>query len=158
MSNRSELLAVMRMARTDVEAVVATLAGRLGDDAGIGNDWQVRDSLMHVALWERVAAHTITGLPLPDGDDLWTREPWDMDAFNDGMRERWRSKADEAVLAKFAEAHRELVAAVEAAGEESCAPGGEAWTAISEDGAGHYSSHFPVANRIVERWESQAFP
>jgi len=141
MSYKDQLLANMRAARAELEAAVA--GERLDSDRGDG--WRLRDVLAHIALWERIAARKIAGTPLPDGEDLLAG-PWDLDAFNETMRERRRGWSDEQVLGEFDAAHRAIVAAVEAADDAACAPGGSAWTAVDEDGAGHYLDHFSVAD------------
>ena len=147
MSDKDRLLDTMRAARADLEAVVRSYEGRL--DAELGDGWRVRDALAHLAVWERVAVRKIAGTPLPNGEELAAREPWDLDAFNEAMRERWRTRTADEVLAEFAAAHRTLVATIEGAGEADCAPDGIAWRAVAEDGAGHYPAHFPVANPLA---------
>lgn len=142
MSHKDQLLDTMRAARAELEAAVGARDGRL--DADMGDGWRLRDILAHLALWERVAAKKITGAPLPDGEGPAARQPWDLDRFNEAMRERWRGRTADEVLAEFAASHRALVVAVEGANEEDCAPGGVAWQAIAEDGAGHSPVHFPV--------------
>ena len=149
MSHKERLLDTMRSARAELEAVVGAYGGRL--DAELGDGWLLRDALAHLAVWERVAVRKIAGTPLPDGEDLAAREPWDLNTFNDAMRERWRTRTAGEVLAEFAAAHRALVATVEGASEADCAPGGDAWRAVAEDGAGHYPAHFPVANPLAEQ-------
>jgi hypothetical protein len=144
MSHKDELLAMMRAARADLEAVVASFGGRL--DADMGDGWRVKDVLAHIALWEREATHKIAGTPLPYGADL---AELDTDPFNEAMRERWRERDANDVLVELAAAHQALVAAVEGADEEDCAPSGRAWQAIYIDGAGHYAMHFPITDRFA---------
>ena len=72
------------------------------------------------------------------------------------MVERWRQRSTAEVLTEFAAAHRALVAAVEGASENDCAPGGKTWQAVDDDGAGHYHFHFPVADPMAERWPRES--
>lgn len=150
MAHQSNLLDVMRDARAQLDTAVAEAMPRL--EQPVDGGWRVRDELAHLALWERVAARKIAGDPLPDGEDLIEREPWDMDAFNDAMIERWRLRSTRDVLAEFAAAHEALVAAVRQADEFDCARDGKVWNAIADDGAGHYSAHFSVPNLMEERY------
>jgi hypothetical protein len=150
MPHKDTLVAVMREARMLLDAAVAEAMPRLATPVAGG--WSVRDELAHLALWERIAARKIAGEPLPDGEDLIEREPWDIDAFNDAMTERWRLRSNEDVLAEFAAAHDALLSAVRQAADKDCAPGGEVWQAIAADGAGHYDGHFAVPNLMEQRY------
>jgi hypothetical protein len=67
------------------------------------------------------------------------------------MQARWFDRPADDVLTELADAHVALVSAVEGASEESCAPGGRAWTAIDDDGAGHYGGHFPVEAHLPQK-------
>lgn len=150
MSHKDTLLGVMREARAQLDAAIAEAMPRL--EAPVDDGWRVRDELAHLALWERIAARKIAGEALPDGEDLIEREPWNIDAFNDEMTERWRLRSSADVLAEFAAAHEALVAAVQRADERDCAPDGKAWLAIAADGAGHYDGHFAVPNLMQQRY------
>jgi mycothiol maleylpyruvate isomerase-like protein len=150
MSHKDTLLGVMREARAQLDAAVAEAMPRLEEPVAGG--WRVRDELAHLALWERVAARKIAGAPLPDGEDLIEREPWDIDAFNDEMTARWRLRSTSYVLTEFAAAHEALVAAVQQADDADCAHDGTVWRAIAADGAGHYDGHFPVPNLMEQRY------
>ena len=150
MSHQETLLDVLREARVLLDAAVANAMPRLEEPVDGG--WRVRDELSHIALWERVAARKIAGVPLPDGEDLIELEPWDMDVFNDAMLERWGLRSSADVLTEFAAAHEALITAVAQASDADCAPGGLAWQAIADDGAGHYDAHFPVPNLIEQRY------
>jgi hypothetical protein len=150
MSPKDKLLDVMRDARAQLDAAVAEAMPRL--EQPVAGSWRVRDELAHLALWERIAARKISGAPLPDGEDLIEREPWDIDAFNDEMTERWRLRSTSDVLAEFTAAHEALVAAVQQADDADCAHDGKVWSAIAADGAGHYDGHFPVPNLMEQRY------
>jgi hypothetical protein len=139
MSSRDELLARMSLPRAELESIVAALRGR--EETDLGDGWRVRDLIAHIALWERVAAWKLGGAAVPNAEGLADRDPWDLNAFNEGMRERWRDRPLAEVLDEFEAAHVALVETVSKASEADCAPGGAAWTAIDEDGAGHYAQH-----------------
>jgi hypothetical protein len=129
----------MSTARTELDSIVEALHGR--EDVDLGDDWRVRDILAHIALWERVATWKLVGAPVPNAEGLADQEPWDQDAFNEGMRERWRSRSLADVLTEFSAAHEALVVTVTDAADADCAVGGRVWTVIDEDGAGHYEQH-----------------
>ena len=147
MTHKERLLATMRAVRAEVEDFVHDR--RRQPDAEIGGGWTLHDAVAHVAIWDRMAARKLAGLPLPEGDEVAEREPWDLDAFNGEMRARWRDRPLDEVLAEFAASYPPVVAAVEAAREEDCAPGGAVWRVIDEDNAGHYPHHFPVGDPLL---------
>ncbi|HVB65373.1 MAG TPA: maleylpyruvate isomerase N-terminal domain-containing protein [Nitrolancea sp.] len=147
MSYRDELLAQMSMARGKLESVVEALHGR--EDVDLGDGWRVRDILAHIALWERVATWKLDGSTVPNAEGLIDQEPWDLNGFNEEMRERWRPRPISAVRAELSLAHEVLVAAVALAPEEECAVGGRVWTVIDEDGAGHYEQHVMALQAAV---------
>ncbi len=149
MSHRDELLAVMARSWGDLEAAVA--AARATFDRPDDDGWRPRDAVAHIAVWERMATRKIAGTPLPEGEEIAAREPWNLDWFNETMIERWRTRPAANVLAEFAAAHAALVAAVETAEDASCARGGTTWTTIDDDGAGHYTLHFPIPDAMAER-------
>jgi hypothetical protein len=141
--HKADLLDTVRAARAQVDEIVAGYAGDLDRPFDDG-EWTRKDALAHIAVWERIAARKIAGLPLNDGDDVLDGQPWDLDAFNDAMAARWRERSSAEVQAEFSAAHAAVISALEAADENACAPGGSAWQAVDEDSAGHYSRHFPI--------------
>ena len=147
MSDRDELLAQMSAARTELESTVAALQGR--EDLDLGDGWRVRDVLAHIALWERVGTWKLAGTPVPHAEGLVDRDPWDLNVFNEEMRELWRSRSLTEVLEEFSLAHEALVAAVKASPAEECATGGRVWTVIDEDGAGHSRAHQAALRGVV---------
>ena len=150
MAHKQELLQVMQETRAELEAVVAPYHGRL--DTELGHDWRVRDVLAHIATWERMAARKLTGAPLPLGEEVATRKPWNLNTFNQAMRDLWRTRTDDEILAEFAAAYPAIVAAVESASEDDCAPRRRVWKTIDEDSAGHYHHHFPIPDLMALRW------
>ena len=147
MSNREELLAQMSVARTELESIVTALDSR--ENVDVGDDWRVRDVLAHIALWERVATWKLDGTPVPNAEGLVDQDPWDLNAFNEGMRERWHSRTLAEVHEEFGAAHEALVAAVANAPDEECSIGGRVWTIIDEDGAGHYQQHVGALQAVM---------
>ena len=149
MSQRDELLEQMLTAWTELMVVVQQLNDKFDDD--LGDDWRVRDVLAHVALWERVANWKLGGAEVPNAEGVADREPWDMNFFNEEMRERWRKRSVDEVLAELRASHEALVATVSAASDEDCAADGSVWAVIQEDGAGHYELHLPALRGLAER-------
>lgn len=146
---RGALLDTMRSMRADLERVV--MLHRDEPDREIGGGWTLHDAVAHLALWDRMAIRRIAGTPLPEGEEVASREPWDLDAFNDEMRSRIADRPMADVLAEFEASYRTVVAAVEAADDESCRPGGAVWTAIDDDGAGHYPQHVAIRDLLMEQ-------
>lgn len=153
MSPNEVLLAMMAQVRAELEAIVLAKDADLQADAGDG--WRVIDLVAHVALWERMAARKLGGVPLPYGADAADGKPWNLNTFNETLRERMRSWTTTDVLAEFEAAYQSLVAVVRDASEEDCAPGGRVWRTIEEDGAGHYAAHFPVSTPLAQRADAE---
>jgi hypothetical protein len=147
MSPKETLLAMMAQVRADLEAIVLAEDADLQADAG--DDWRIIDLVAHIALWERVAAQKLTGEPVSYAEGA-VPEPWDLDVFNEMLRERMRSWTTAEVLAEFEASHAALVAAVQVADDEDCVPGGRVWRAIAEDSAGHYAAHFRVSTLFAQ--------
>lgn len=148
MSHREDLLAAMAQGWEELEPAVAAVRDTF--DAPNPDGWRPQDAAAHIATWERMAARKIAGTPLPEGEEIAARTPWNLDAFNDAMVALWRPRSAAEVLAELTAAHRALVAAVESADDASCARGGTTWTTIDDDGAGHYILHFPIADAMAE--------
>ncbi len=146
---RDTLLVNMRSMRSELEEFVAR--HREEPDRMIGGGWTLHDGVAHLALWDRMAVRKIAGTPLPEGEEVASREPWDLDAFNDEMRSRMSDRPMAAVLAEFDEAYRAVITAVESADDESCRPGGSVWTTIDDDSAGHYPQHVPIRDLLMEQ-------
>ncbi|MGA7669019.1 MAG: maleylpyruvate isomerase N-terminal domain-containing protein [Nitrolancea sp.] len=149
MSPREELLEQMLSAWTELMTVAQQLDGKF--DADLGDGWRVRDVLAHIALWERVANWKLGGPEVPHAEGVADREPWDLNFFNEAMRDRWRDRPVEDVLAELRVSHQALVATVAAASDEDCAADGSVWTVIQEDGAGHYELHLSALRTVAER-------
>lgn len=147
MSPREELLEEMLSAWAELVTIVERLDGKFDQDLGDG--WNARGLLAHIALWERVANWKLSGAPVPNAADLIEREPWDLDTFNETMRGRWSERATADVVAELRAAHAALVATVRDAPDEDCAPRGRVWLAIHDDGAGHYEHHLPALQDLT---------
>lgn len=149
MTNRDDLLTTMGAIRAELERFVA---GRLDDpDQQIGGGWSLHDIVAHLALWDRMAVRRINGTPLPEGDEVASRQPWDLDAFNDELRSRMASRPMPEVMAEFDAAWQAVWTAVADADDESCQPGGLVWTTIDDDSAGHYPQHIPIRDLLAEQ-------
>ena len=150
MQQRQQLLDEMQRARGELDETVATLVTADRLDADLGDGWRVRDVIAHIALWERVADKKLSGAELPYGSDLAAMEPWNLNAFNEGMRERLRTLSDEELLAEYQAAYMALRNTVANAEDDACAPGGRAHQAIDEDSGGHYPAHLPALRAALE--------
>ncbi len=148
MTPRDDLLERMLSAWTELMTVVEQLDGRF--DVDLGDGWRVRDVLAHIALWERVANWKLSGADVPNSEGVIDRDPWDLNEFNETMRARWRDRPVSDVLAELRAAHEALVATVEGAPDEQCAPDGAAHEVIEQDGAGHYEHHLAALRGVAE--------
>lgn len=146
--HRDELLGVLARSWDEVRSVVDGY-GEEDFVRDLGDGWRVKDAIAHVAMWERIAARKLTGIPLDQGDEFAVVEPWDLDTFNEAMRERWRGVPVPEILVELNAAHAEVVDAVTAAPDAECAKGARVWTIIDEDCAGHYHFHLPVRDLMA---------
>ncbi len=148
MTTRDVLLERMLSAWSELLTLVEQLDGRF--DVDLGDGWRVRDVLAHIALWERVANWKLSGSDVPNSEGVIDRDPWDLNAFNETMRARWRDRPVSDVLAELRAAHGALVASVAAASDDDCAAGGNVHGVIDDDGAGHYEHHLAALRHAAE--------
>ncbi len=149
MTHRGTLLTTMDAMRSDLERFVAN---HLDDaDQQIGDGWSLHDVVAHLALWDRMAVRRIVGTPLPEGDEVASREPWDLDAFNEEMRLGRATRPMSEVAAEFDAAWQAVRSAVLTADDDACKPGGTVWTTIDDDSAGHYPQHIPIRDLLAKQ-------
>lgn len=85
------------------------------------------------------------------GEIARVRDQFAVEAKNGvAMIELWRPRSAADILAELHAAHAALVQAIEETDEAGCAPGKRRWNTIHADGAGHYTSHFPIPDRLAE--------
>lgn len=72
----------------------------------VGGGWTLGEHLVHLAAWERRYGAVVSRQPRP-GPSAWQK-------FNDEVHARWRGVAPDRARAEYEDAHRALVAAVEA--------------------------------------------
>lgn len=149
MRHREMLLAVMDAMRSDLERFLTD--HREDSEQQIGGGWSLHDVVAHLALWDRMAVRRIVGTPLPEGDEVASREPWDLDAFNDEMRLRMATRPMSEVAAEFDAAWQAVRLAVATADDDACRRGGRVWTIVNDDSAGHYPRHIPIRDRLAEQ-------
>ena len=154
MSYRDDLLSLMALSWADLLAEIAKARDEFEVEAK--NGWRMQDRIAHIAVWERMAARKIAKVPLPEGEQFAAERPWSLSRFNVAMVELWRPRSAEDVLAELHAAHAALIRAIEETDEAGCAPGKRRWNTIHADGAGHYSSHFPIEDRLATARRSQA--
>ena len=148
MSHREYLLKLMAASWADLQEEIAKVRDQYEIEAK--NGWRMQDTVAHIAVWERMAARKIAKAPLPEGEEFAAERPWSLSRFNKAMIELWRPRSADDILAELVAAHDALVRAVEETDEAGCAPGKRRWNTIHADGAGHYSAHFPVKDRLAE--------
>jgi Protein of unknown function (DUF1706) len=148
MSNRAYLLALMAESWADLQEEIAKVRNQFEVEAK--NGWRMKDTVAHIAVWERMAARKIAKAPLPEGEEFAAERPWSLSRFNKAMVDLWRPRSADEVLAELVAAHEALVRAIEETDEAGCAPGKRRWNTIHVDGAGHYSAHFPIRDRLAE--------
>jgi hypothetical protein len=117
----------MRASFAEVMAVLGAIPHERFTDAGVTEEWSVRDMLAHEAGYERYVAAALfgdlTGRP-PTNRDFYGRDdaPTAADDANDDSTNAWvvtraRTLPVDVVLAEFRWAHDRLVEAIEACAE-----------------------------------------
>jgi len=123
-STKATCLAEMRASFADVMAVLDTIPRERLTEAGVTDEWSVRDMLAHEAGYERYVAAALFGdltdKP-PTNREFYGRDdaPTEADDASDDSTNAWvvahaRTQRIEDVLAEFQWAHHRLVEAVEA--------------------------------------------
>jgi len=109
--NRDAYLHYLRDRRARFHLVLDELGLSLDRDADlrldVGGGWTLGEHLVHIAAWERRYARVVSGatkLPYPSN---WQK-------FNDAVYEEWQGVEPQAARTEFADAHQEIVSAVEA--------------------------------------------
>src|ERR1700704_3517920 len=118
--DRAELLDEIDAAWGRLDSVVSTLEpeewGRpVNSDEGAGEDWTVKDTVLHIAAWKRNGTRVAIGQQA--GEPPEDRYPTqilglDRDAFNRETWEKWKEATIEAVAAEHRDAHTELRASI----------------------------------------------
>ncbi|MFZ6026207.1 MAG: GNAT family N-acetyltransferase [Chloroflexota bacterium] len=116
--NKPELLTCIHQSW---HALMQAIAGRdLG--ALAPNGWTICDHLAHITAWEHfILRNQLQGLPVHEALQLAPESlaPFDIDRVNAALLERSRRRPAAEVLADLHAVHGELLAALEAAGEEA---------------------------------------
>lgn len=114
MSNPSDLLTTIRIARAELLELLADLTQDQISSSPVQGDWTVKDLLAHIAAWERLAANRLAAAR--DAAELAyppLQGQADVDAFNARVYRDHRLEPVETVMAEFEAAHQQLIAEVE---------------------------------------------
>lgn len=111
---KSELLAAIQESRAELEELLAELTPEEMLRPGVNGEWSVKDTLAHIAAWERLAADRIRAaqrgsepqFPPMKGERF-------VDAFNAEVFAKFRDTPLQDVLREFEEAHREILETIE---------------------------------------------
>ena len=117
-SNKAALLEVIHGERERLEALLADLTEAQMMEPGVEADWSIKDLMVHIAAWERLAMDRIqaaqTGselqYPLIAGDDF-------VDQFNAQVYQEHASQPLAEIQAEFHCAHQDFIHQIEALDE-----------------------------------------
>lgn len=111
---KSELVTQIEQAWNAIQAEVNQLSEVQLTGVRSADGWSVKDHLAHLAAWERSALAIVRGEPrhLALGVDERLYTNGDFEQLNEAIYERHRADAFEIILAEWADAHRQLLAAL----------------------------------------------
>lgn len=110
-TRKAELLAHVQASRGRLEEVLARLSPEQMEAAVLEGNWSPKVVLGHIAWWEQLALHALTGEP---DEDILPGEEWNLDRANAVLFARNRSRPLDDVLAAFHASHAALVRELEA--------------------------------------------
>jgi uncharacterized damage-inducible protein DinB len=109
--NRDAYLHYLRDRRARFHAVLGELGLSLDSDDDlrrqVGGGWTLGEHLVHIAAWERRYARVASRAPRLPYPSNWQK-------FNDAVYAEWRDVTPEAARVEYEDAHREMVAAIDA--------------------------------------------
>ena len=113
--NKTELLARIRAARTELENTISGL-----DDAALSapgpEGWAVKDHLAHLAAWSRKVLSNMDGITSPAAlgvpEDVYQRGDWV--EINEIVRAPDKDRPAADIVAEYRSAHAALLARIEA--------------------------------------------
>jgi hypothetical protein len=113
--SKSELLADIRAARAELEALIAPLSPQALSRPGPDGGWSIQDHLIHLAEWRWKLLAMINGRSGNEGlhIDEQVYHSGDFDAINDLLYRRNRARSTEDLLTEFRRAHAEVIRAIE---------------------------------------------
>ena len=118
--NKADLLTAIHESRAKLEELLTALSPQEMETPGVQGEWSVKDTLAHIATWERLAADRLRAAQSGSQPEF---EPvnadWDVDAFNAQVYARHKNTPLDEVLTEFHAAHAALLALMEALSEET---------------------------------------
>ncbi len=137
-ASKTDILAEMRQAWTEWEALLAEVGPERMEQPGIEGEWSVREIVAHLSPYTRRTAvrlesalsdTTPSARDLNGVDDVPDMTGWSEDDFNAWSVGLSRDRSTDEIVAAFSDAWRRLAAAIEAMPEEDLtAPGRFEWT------------------------------
>lgn len=160
-TNRSELLAVIRETRADLEGLLAQLSDDDMLQPGFNGDWTGKDVLAHIVDWEqRFLRWYFTGrrgatVERPEPGMTWD----DLDRLNAAMIAAQRPRPLSVIRAEFAGSYRRIVEVIEGMSEDEIFTAGYvAWLPdlpllrpIRANTDIHYAEHIPHIQGWIAR-------
>jgi len=156
-TNKSALLVTIQNERERLESLFEGLTEAQMIEPGVEADWSIKDILVHIAAWERLAMDRIqaaqTGsdlkYPLIAGDDF-------VDQFNAQTYEAHKDQPLTEVQAEFHNAHREFIAQIDTLAEEKLSQklnfdwSGTLTYQVMISANSHW--HYPDHAAAIEKW------
>lgn len=160
-TTKTELLAKMQHGYTALEAFLAPLNVTQMTTPGVSGDWSIKDTLVHLATWQRRAARSLEAAQhnAQPQHDPPVESDEEMNQFNDATFVTNRARALSEVQQDFQASYQELVVRVKALREEDLFEAGRfawmdgsaLWATVEGNTFGHYDEHIT----LIKAWLAQ---
>jgi uncharacterized protein (TIGR03083 family) len=118
--NKAELVTWIKQARGELEETIAGLDDTDLTRSGPGGGWSVKDHLAHLTTWQKKLLSLLEGRPGYEGlgidEELYLTQ--DLDAVNEQIFQRQRSRSLDEVKADFSDTFERLLETLEMLPEE----------------------------------------
>jgi hypothetical protein len=139
--DRKQLLSKLDVAWTELRQSYEGLSDAELTEPCLPGDWSVRDTLAHITSWEEEALKHLPGILIGARPPRYSVTYGGIDAFNARMTQEAKALSLAALLKRFDETHRRLVAFVESTADEQIALDARFRRRLRLDTYGHYSLH-----------------
>jgi hypothetical protein len=149
--DRRQILKRLDQAWGTLQASYAGLSAAELLQPGVTGDWSVRDILAHVTTWEEEALRFLPLIVAGGTPPRYSVTYGGIDAFNARMTEAKSDLSLSAVLRLMDDAHRRVIALIQAAPEDQLTGDTRLRRRLRLDTYGHYPKHADA----IRQWRAQ---
>lgn len=152
---KAELLKRIQAGYDQFEALLAPLSEGQMTEPGVNGSWSVKDNLAHLTVWQRYLLDQLQGILTQTKPAEFMPSLSSEDEINEHVYQENKHRPLAEVQADFRAVYQQVLAAVQAMGEEALnAPspwstsGNPIWPFIVGNSYGHYEEH----GGFIQRW------